>query len=185
MSKILKYMIPIIVGLFFISCAKPNLNLDSMLQKKSLDKQPVVSENIFGMPRDAYKVVLAIGSKILNKKGKHKDVILQSSYQINFKEAALFTFANSVLINYQDDISSNSKSLKADIYFSDYLNRKTAYTINANYHMQGNKIVVNNYTVSDKFIESNRAVCFIIPADKYKMIFSQKKRCTKKFLCFI
>lgn len=181
MSKILKIIIPIIVGMFFISCAKPNLNLDSMLQKKSLNKQPVVSENIFGMPRDAYKVVLAIGSKILNKKGNYKDVILQSPYQTNFKEAALFTFSNAVLINYQDDMSSNSKSLKADIYFSDYLNRQTAYTINANYHMDGNKIVVNNYSVSDKFTESNKAVCFIIPADKYKMIFFQKKYALKNF----
>jgi len=181
MSKILNIMISIVLSLFFISCAKPNLNLDSMLQKKSLNKQPVVSENIFGMPRDAYKVVLAIGSKILNNKENYKDVILQSSHQINFKEAALFTFSNAVLINYQSDISSNSKSLKADIYFNDYLNRQTAYTINANYHMEGNKIIVKNYTISDKFTESNKAVCFIIPEDKYKMIFFQKKYALKNF----
>jgi len=181
MSKILKIIIPIIVGLFFISCAEPNLNLSSILQKKTLNKQPVVSENIFGMPKDAYKVVLAIGSKILNKRGNYKDVILQSLYQTDFKEAALFTFSNAVLINYQDDINSNSKSLKADIYFSDSLNRKIAYTINANYHTKGNKIVVNNYTVFDKFTKSNKTVCFIIPADKYKMIFFQKKYALKNF----
>jgi len=181
MNKILKITISIIISLFFISCATDNLSISSLIQPKTANKQPVVSDNIFDMPRDAYKVVLAIGSKIIKKRGNYRDVVLQSPYQSNFKEAALFTFEKAVLISYSDNLNTNSKMLKADIYFIDSLKRKIAYTINANYLMKNSKIIVNNYTVSDKFLATNRSICFIVPADKYKNIFFQKKDVLESF----
>ena len=183
MNKLLKIIVALIVSLFFVSCTSPSLDLDAVFPTKKIDKKPVIAANLFSMPRDAYRVVLAIGSKIIDNKKASKNVVLESSYKTDLKEAKLFSFNNAILTSY-DNINSNYKSLTADIFFTDPLYRQVAYTINAQYSIENRKIVVKSYTISPKYSQSNNTVGFILPAEKYKKIFSKRKDVLKNFYTF-
>jgi len=165
MKNLHKIIILIVAILFFSGCVATDLKLNVFPEKKLT--KPIVASNIFDMPKDASRVVLAISARLLDSNKKIKDVTVQPLNQTNLIDNRLFNFQNSILLSYKDGNFADQKSLKADAFFIDSLGRSLAFTINATYTTQSNQIIVQNYTVLNKYTPAKNTVCFIVPANKY------------------
>lgn len=165
MKNIDKIIILIVTILFFGGCATTDLKLNVFSEKKLT--KPVIANNIFNMPKDASRVILALSAKMLDSNKQIQDVVLPPLKQTILIDHRLFNFQNSVLLSYKDGSLVGQKELKADAFFVDSLGRSLTYTIHATYTMQNNKIVVQNYNLTDKYLQAKNTVCFVLPADKY------------------
>ena len=155
-------MISTIVLLLFAGCNTSGLKVNVI--KKKGHSSTIVADNILSMPKDASQVILAISAKILNSNKEIRNVTFQSNSPVNLPYAQLFNFKEAVLLTYNKE----AKNLRADIFFSDTLGRTCAYSVNATYTVNGNKISVQNYKVTEKFMPVENSVCFIFLTKEYK-----------------
>lgn len=162
----LNVMIFSAILVLFSGCSTSGLNVGNILKKNNASTPVVAADNIFAMPKDASRVVLAISAKIINSDKEIKDIMFQSDASVELPQANLFNFSNAVLLSYD----RGRKNLKAELYFSDTLGRTCAYTVEASYLINNNKIVIQKYDAIQKFTTPENAVCFIFPADEYRKL---------------
>ncbi|MEA1915176.1 MAG: hypothetical protein U9N30_07650 [Campylobacterota bacterium] len=166
MKMILKILSFFMILALFYGCTGPNLG--------SIGKQkvtsPIVSDNIVLMPHDASKVILAISSKILRTNRVNKNVTFNSVMKSDLLNARLFNFKEARLLQYDYQQNIGQKNLVADVILADSLGRTAAYTINATYSLNGAKIAIEKYTAVPKYLPVEKTVCFVLPANEYKML---------------
>ena len=163
-KKFINIIIPTIVLLLFAGCATSGRKVNVFREKAP--SSTIVADNILSMPKDASQVILAITAKILNSDKEIRNVTFQSTSPVKLPYAKLFNFKKGVLLTYNKE----AKDLTADLFFSDTLGRTCAYSVNASYSINDNKIIVQKYRVTEKFTPAENSVCFIFPANEYKKL---------------
>lgn len=162
-KKFINLIIITIVLLLFAGCNTSGLKVDIFQGKES---PTVVADNILSMPKDASRVVLAISAKILNSDKENKNVTFQSDFPVQLPNAQFFNLNKGVLLAYNEE----AQNLSAELFFSDTLGRTCVYSVNAAYSINDNKIIVQQYSVIEKFMSVENSVCFIFPAKEYKKL---------------
>jgi hypothetical protein len=162
-KKLIYVMFSTLALLMFAGCNTSGLKVNVFKNRSS---SAIVADNIFAMPKDASRILLAVSAKILNSDKENSNVTFQSDYPVKLPFAELFSLDKAVLLTYDGE----SKALKAELFFSDTLGRTCAYSVNASYVVNDNKIVVNRYTAVEKYTAPQNAVCFIFPTKEYKKL---------------
>jgi hypothetical protein len=143
-------------------CKTGGLNLK--LPGGGTSSPAIVADSILSMPNDASRVILAISAKILNSDKRVRNVTFQSTYPVKLNYAKLFNFNNAVLLKYSKTI----RNIQAELFFSDTLGRTCTYSVTASYTMNNNKILIQKYKVTERFLPAENSVCFIFPTGEFE-----------------
>jgi len=165
MKNVSIVLIFVLSVLFLGGCATNDLKVGALGNNKPI--KPILSSNIYNMPKNASRVILAVSSKILGTDKKDSSIEFKTSYRNELLDIKYFSFENAILLSYNDGVNYGSKNIKADVFFKDSLGRSLAYSIDASYSIGTKKIIIDSFKVKDKFEALKNSVCFIMPAEKY------------------
>ncbi len=169
MSRYMKILLSVVVILFIASCGSSGPKVAQQSPKHRISKigNPVVASDIYGMPKDASRVVLGICSKILNSNKKSRDMVFQSSYRSELRDSRYFSFQNAVLLSYEGGSAFGEKNIEADIFFKDSIGRIAIYRVFADYSVALKRIIVHDFRVEKRYTNAKNSICFIVPAKKF------------------
>jgi len=168
MKNISIVLIFVLSVLFLGGCATNDLKVGILGKNKPIEH--ILCSNIYSMPKDVSRVILAVSSKILETGKEDSSIEFKTSYRNALSDIKYFSFVDAILLSYNDGVNYGSKNIKADVFFKDSLGRTLAYSIDVSYSVGRKKIIVDNFKVKDKFEALKNTVCFIMPAEKYNGI---------------
>jgi len=125
--------------------------------------EPLAADSLLSMPDNAFKIVLAISTEILDRGDRVENVAFNSIAPVKLPSAEMFTLERSTLLTYNE----NEGTLSAELFFKDTIGRVCAFLTNAEFTVNGKNIKVKRYSVSEKYMAAERAASFVIPADTF------------------